>query len=135
MAPTTPTGSRTTRELPTVCSQVKSFATCSIEPNVIIGRPTCTSCESTRGMPTSWVIRSASSSMRAPRPSWTLVSSAVRSSTGVAAQAGKAARAAATARSTSSAVPSGMVPITASVVESTTSRVPVPDEATQVPPM
>jgi hypothetical protein len=57
MAPTTPIGSRTTIELPMVCSQVKSAATWAIEPKDAMGSPTCTSWESIRGMPTSWVIR------------------------------------------------------------------------------
>ncbi len=135
MAPTTPTGSRTTRELPTSCSQVKSAAMGPIEPNVAMGSPTWTSWDSTWGIPTSWVIRSARLSMRAPRASLTLVMRAVRSSTGVADQAGKAARAAATAASMSAAVPSGTVPITASVVESITSMVDRPNGSTQAPPM
>jgi hypothetical protein len=48
-------------------------------------------------------------------------------------QPGKAALAAATAASTSSAVPSGMVPITSSVVELVTGSVPLPVLATHVP--
>ncbi len=107
----------------------------AMEPNDAIGSPTWTSWDRTWGMPTSWVMRSARLSMRAPRASLTLVMRAVRSSIGVADQAGKAALAAATAASMSSAVPSGTVPITASVVESITSMVPVPWEATQAPPM
>jgi hypothetical protein len=44
-------------------------------------------------------------------------------------------RAAATALSTSSGVPSGMCPITCSVVEFTTSIVPLPVEGTHDPSM
>ena len=114
-------GSRTTSELPMVCSQVKSAATWAMAPKLAMGRPTCTSWDRTRGIPTSWVMRSASSSIRAPRVSLTWVRRAVRSPTGVADQAGKASRAAATARSMSSIVPSGTVPMTSSLVESMTS--------------
>ena len=59
----------------------------------------------------------------------------MRSSSGVADQAGKAALAAATARSTSSVVPSGTVPMTSSVVESMTSIDPEPVDGTQAPSM
>ena len=86
-------------------------------------------------MPTSWVMRSARLSIRAPRASLTLVKRAVRSATGVADHAGNAARAACTAASISSAVPSGTLPITASVVESITSSDPWPCGSTQAPPM
>ena len=58
-----------------------------------------------------------------------------RSSCGVAAHAGNAALAAATALSTSSAVPSGMVPMTSSVDELMTSRVPAPVDGTHAPSM
>ena len=131
MAPTTPIGSRTISELPIVCSQVKSAATWAMEAKVAIGRPTWTSWDRTSGIPTSWVMRSARDSIRAARPSLTAVRSAVRSSTGVADHAGKAAAAAVTARSMSSTVPSGTVPMTSSVVESMTSMVSDPDEGTQ----
>ncbi len=59
----------------------------------------------------------------------------MRSSTGRADHAGKAALAAATARSTSSVVPSGTVPMTSSVVESITSIEPEPVDGTQAPSM
>ena len=88
-----------------------------------------------RGIPTSWVMRSARDSILAPRASLTAVSRSVRSFTGVADQAGKALAAAATARSMSSTVPSGTEPMTSSVVESMTSMDPVPDEGTHAPPM
>ena len=58
-----------------------------------------------------------------------------RSSTEVCDHAGNAALAAATALSTSSAVPSGIVPITSSVVELMTSIVPVPVDGTHAPSM
>ncbi len=135
MAPTTPTGSRTTNDVPTSCSHVNPAAIGAMEPKVAMGRPTCTSWESTNGMPTSWVMRSARLSILAPRASLTLVRRAVRSSTGVDAQPGKACRAAATAASMSSMVPSGTEPMTASVVESITSIVPAPVEGTHAPPI
>ncbi len=135
IAPTTPIGSRTTSELPTFCSQVNWDVTSAIEPNAAMGSPTWTSWERTSGMPTSWVIRSARDSIWAPSASLTLVRMAVRSATGVADQAGKAAAAAATARSMSSRVPSGTDPMTSSVVESITSIDPDPEDGTQAPPM
>ena len=58
-----------------------------------------------------------------------------RSSTDVLAQAGKACRAATTALATSSAVPSGTVPITSSVVELVTGSVPEPVLETHDPLM
>ena len=135
MQPTTPIGSRTTSELPTVCSQVKSPATWAAVRNEFSGRPTWTSWENSRGMPTSWVMRSASASVRSASASPTAVSSAVLSATGVADHDGKAARAAATARSTSAIDPSGTVPMTCSVVESMTAMVPDTEDGTHSPPM
>ena len=85
------------------------------------------------GMPTSWEITAAISSVLAASASPMRLSSLPRSSWEVAAQPGKAAAAAWTARSTSSGVPSGMVAKTSSVAESMTSRVPVPVEGTQAP--
>ena len=87
------------------------------------------------GMPTSWAMTVAISSVRASRPSWMRVRYLARSSTLVWLQPANALRAAATARSTSAAVPSGMVAITSSVVELMTSSVPVPSDGTQVPSM
>ena len=58
-----------------------------------------------------------------------------RSSGSVRPQLSKAALAAATALSTSSAVPSGMRPMTCSVEALTTSMVPLPVEGTQAPSM
>ena len=65
-------GSRTMSELPTVCSQVKSEATWAAVANELRGRPTWTICDRISGIPTSWVIRSASASMWAPSASATL---------------------------------------------------------------
>ena len=53
----------------------------------------------------------------------------------MAAHAGNAALAAATAASTSAGVPSGIVPMTSSVVELVTSSIPVPVLGTQAPLM
>ena len=91
--------------------------------------------DSVIGMPTSWLITCAISSVRAARASPIRVSSLARSSLEVAAQPGKAAAAASTALSTSSGVPSGMVAKTSSVAESMTSSVPVPVEGTHAPLM
>src|ERR1035437_5453302 len=123
MAPTTPIGSRTIRELATVSPPAKSAATRALGATLV------------NGMPTSWVMRWARSSIRVANACETWVNSSVRFSTGVADQAGNAARAAATARSTSLVDPSGMDPITSSVVESMTSMVPFPVEGTHSPPM
>ena len=84
-------------------------------------------------MPTSWLTRVATSSMRAARPSAMRAQNLARSSGGVAAQPGNAALAAATAWSTSSGVPSGMVPMTSSVVELVTGSVPRPALGTHAP--
>ena len=91
--------------------------------------------DSVKGMPTSWAMRVAISSVRADRPSWIRARILPRSSADVADQAGKAAAAAFTALSTSSGVPSGMLPMTSSVVELMTSSVPLPVEGTHAPSM
>ena len=135
MAPTTPTGSRTTSELPISSSQAKDSAAWAASANAPAGRPTWMAPESVIGMPTSWEMTCAISSVRAPRASPMRVSSLPRSSREVAAQPGKAAAAARTALSTSSGVPSGMVAKTSSVAESMTSSVPLPVEGTQAPLM
>ena len=135
IAPTTPTGSRTTSELPICSSQGKSLAISTTEAVDPAGRPAWIRCDSFLGMPTSREIRSAISSLRAASPSamaWTYFTRASRS---WADQSSNARRAAATAASTSAAVPSGMVPMTSSVEGSTTSIAPVPVEATQAPSM
>src|SRR5688572_12067141 len=81
-------------------------------------------------------MRVAISSWRADRPSMRRCRYLTRSSAGVSnAHESKAARAALTARSASSALPSGTVPTTSSVVELRTSMVPVPAGVTQLPSM
>ena len=135
MAPTTPTGSCTTSELPISSSHSKLSAALAASAKAPAGRPTWMEPESVIGMPTSWLITCAISSVRAARASPMRVSSLARSSVEVAAQPGKAAAAASTALSTSSGVPSGMVAKTSSVAESMTSSVPVPVEGTQAPLM
>ncbi len=99
------------------------------------GRPAWTSRLRLLGIPTSWDTRVAISSIRAMRPSVMRVRYLPRSSTEVVDQESNAFRAAATALSTSSAVPAGTFPITSSVVELTTSIVPLPVEGTQAPSM
>jgi hypothetical protein len=87
------------------------------------------------GMPTSPATSCAISIERACSPSVMRWRYLARSSREVSAQAGKAALAACTARSTSSAVPSGMRPITSSVPALITSMVPVPVDGTHAPSM
>ena len=100
-----------------------------------MARPTWIGPDSDSGMPTSREMTEASSSVRAARPSEIRARSLDLSAAGVADHAGKAAAAALTARSTSSGVPSGILPMTSSVVELMTSSVPVPVEATHTPSM
>jgi hypothetical protein len=118
MAPTTPTGSFTTRLLPTVVSYGKFSASWAAVPKELMGRPACTSWLSHFGMPASRVTTVAISSMRAPRPSAMRLQYLPRSSLEVAAQPSKAARAALAAASTSAALPDGIRPITSPLVES-----------------
>ena len=106
-----------------------------MEPNVMVGRPAWMSIDRFSGMPTSWATTLAMSMVRAPRPSVMRCRYLPRSSTEVCDQLSKAALAAFTALSTSSGVPSGIVPMTSSVVALTTSMVPFPLEATQAPSM
>ena len=84
----------------------------------LIGRPACTIWLSHFGMPASRVTMVAISSMRAPRPSAMRVQNLARSSGEVCDQPSNAARAALAALSTSSAVPSGMRPMTEPSLES-----------------
>ena len=132
---TTPTGSRTTKELPTRSSHSKRRACLAALPQLNTGPPTCTMRESLMGMPTSRAIAWAISSARALRPSTTLSIKAQRVSSGVCDQASKAARAANTACSASSALPWGTVAITSSVVESCTANVWVEWALTHCPLM
>ena len=81
-------------------------------------------------MPTSPQIVSAISWLRAPRASARPWMNLPRSAGEVCDQVSKADFAAATARSTSSAVPSGMRPITSSVLALITSIEPEPVEGT-----
>ena len=86
-------------------------------------------------MPTSWAMQLAMSMVRAPSASEMRWRYFPRSSMEVCDHVGNAALAAATALSTSAGVPSGMVPITSSVLEFTTSMVPVPVDGIQAPSM
>lgn len=135
MAPTTPTGSRTTSELPTRASNGNAPSSLAKLPQLKTGLPTWIARASLIGMPTSPAISWASASLRAFRPSAIFWMISARLGAGVAAQPSNAARAAATAASASAALPSGMVPITASVVEWITSMVPLPCGATHWPLM
>ena len=135
MQPTTPTGSRTTSEFPICSSQGTSEATWAIDPKSIAGRPAWIVRASASGMPTSAAISAAISSARSASAALIAVHASTRCSTGTSRHSSNPARAAFTARSTSSGVPSGMRPITCSVVESTTSIVPEPAGSTHSPPM
>src|SRR3954466_10766117 len=135
MQPTTPTGSFTTRLLPTVDSYSNDSASAPAVLNELIGRPAWTIWLSHFGMPASRVTIVAISSMRAARPSPTRAMYLPRSSGDVAAQPSNAARAALAALSTSSAVPSGTDAMTEPSVESNTSIVFLPVDATQAPSM
>ena len=102
----------------------------------MIGRPAWTIIENVIGEPSSCEMSAAISSWR----SWSLQRDqrctgrrGLRSGTWL--HDSNAARAAATARSTSSAVPSGMRPMTSSVEALTTSIVPSDDGSTHWPPM
>ena len=91
--------------------------------------------ENISGMPTSREMTSAISGLRSARPSAMAAMNFERSSRSVKPQVWKASLAAWTARSTSSAVPSGMWPITSSVLASMTSIVPEPVDGTHAPLM
>src|SRR4051795_13440600 len=133
MQPTTPTGSFTTRLLPTVDSYANDSASAPAVLNELIGKPACTIWLSHFGIPASRVTIVAISSMRAAKPSPMRVQNLPRSSGDVCDQLSKAARAALAALSTSSAVPSGIVPITEPSVESKTSIVLLPVDGIHAP--
>jgi hypothetical protein len=135
MHPTTPIGSRTISEFPICSSHATSEATCAIEPKSMAGRPAWIVRARASGMPTSAEIRAAISSPRSASAALIAVQASTRCSTGTSRHASKPARAAATALSMSSDVPSGIRPITCSVVESITSMVSEPDGSTHSPPM
>ena len=118
IAPTTPTGSRTTRLLPICSSYGKLSAVAAAVLNELIGRPAWTIWLSHFGMPASRVTTVAISSMRACRPSATRVQNLARSSGVVRDHDSNALAAAVAARSTSSAVPSGTAASTSPLVES-----------------
>ncbi len=86
-------------------------------------------------MPTSPVMVSAISWLRAPSSSASACSTFWRSAGAVWPHVSKAVLAAATALSTSSGVPSGMWPMTCSVEALMTSMVPLPVDGTQAPSM
>jgi hypothetical protein len=133
MAPTTPTGWRTSSELPDRRSHSTSPTTSSIDANDMTGSPACTSTAICHGAPISVDAASATSCARAFRPSAIAVQALTRSSSEVADHAGSARAAARAARSTSSTVPSGTVPTTCSVNGFVTGSVPVPVEGIQAP--
>ena len=88
------------------------------------------------GVPTSMLMRRATSACLASSPAAIPASHAARSPGAVSLQpVSKAARAAATARSTSAAAPMAMRPITSSVEAERTSSTPGEDGACQRPSM
>src|SRR5438067_3123253 len=87
------------------------------------------------GMPASRVTMVAISSIRAVSPSAMREENLARSSGDFDDHSSNAARAALTARSTSSAVPSGIWPMTSPFVESKTSIEPLPLDGTHAPSM
>lgn len=135
IAPTTPTGSSSTVELPIRSSKAYRAVSSAYEAATSTGTPACTICDSGSGEPSSAVMVSASSSLRAASASASAVSRAARSAGGVAAQAGKAARAARTAASTSSAVPAGTWAMTCSSTGFTTAIVSWPAAGRHAPSM
>ena len=135
MQPTTPTGSRTTSEFPTCSSKTVSSTAAGIDPKSIAGSPAWIMVESWRGIPTSREMSAAISAERSASFADIAWQAAARSCAGTCDHCSKAGRAARTARSTSSASLAGMLPMTCSVVESTTSNVPLPCGSTHSPPM
>jgi hypothetical protein len=135
MQPTTPTGSRTTSELPTCSSYWNSVASLAWMPKFIAGRPAWIALLIGSGMPTSCAMIFASSSLRAISPAEIFCRYSARFSAGVADHAGNAALAAFTARSMSCAEPSGTRAITSSVPALITSMAPLPAGEIQSPLM
>ncbi len=131
----TPTGSRTTSELPTFSSHWNVFASFAYIENVNVGEPAWMRVASFIGMPTSAAMVRPISSPRALRPSWIFCRKAPRSAAGVRDQPSNAARAACTAASASCASPAGMVAMTSSVDALCTAIVPAPCGATHAPSM
>ncbi len=68
IAPSTPTGSRSTRELPISSSQATSSIRPGIAANWAVGRPAWMISLSFNGIPSSWAIVAAISSLRSPSP-------------------------------------------------------------------
>jgi hypothetical protein len=134
MAATTPTGWRTTSELPTRSSKATPATTWGSAENVITGRPTWIMVARSTGIPTSSARRAPISVMRAWSPSPTRASTAARSAGSVAAHASPAARAASTAPSASPAPAAGTVAHTSSVAGLWTSMTPSPSGRTHWPP-
>jgi hypothetical protein len=133
IAPTTPTGSRTTIELPIRSSNGNACRIPGTLPVVAMGRPAWMVFARVIGVPTSAETVRAISSARASSPFAIRSTARARSATGVAAQPSNAARAARTARSTSSAFPRGTRAMTSSVAAFPTSSHPVPAGAIQAP--
>lgn len=134
IAPTTPIGSRTISEVPISSVQAKSSARPATDSMTAAGKATWAVRDMVIGEPISAVIAPAISSWRAVRPAPRRRSTSARCCGVVAAQAGKAARAAATARSTSVAVPAGASATTSPVAGFTTGRAPA-EPATISPPI
>ena len=104
-----------------------------MDENVPIGSPAWIIIDKLSGIPTSWATSSAMSAMRAASASPIRVAYLALSLAETCDHSAKAALAAWTAASTSSADPSGTVPMTSSVVESITSIVSLLCGATHAP--
>ena len=109
IAATTPTGSRTSVEVPTSSSHTNSEARCALSANVNVGSPAWMPLASMSGIPTSLAMHSAMSSPRSASFSEMRVSSSPRSLGLVFAHDVNAAAAASTAAFASSTVPAGIV--------------------------
>ena len=135
MQPTTPIGSRTTSEVPTVSEYSNDSATAAACLKELIGSPTWTSWLSILVMPVSLEITVAISSMRPASASPIRLMYFARSSRGRPDHDSKAAHAARVASATSAAVPAGMVAMTCSVTESKTEMVSALEGLTHWPLM
>lgn len=135
MAPTTPTGSSRTVEFPIRSSKAYEAAISAKEEVTAIDPPTWTAFAKRSGAPSSAVTVSVNSPLRACSASRSAPISAARSAGGVAAQPGRAARAARTAASTSSAVPAGTSAMTWPSAGLTTSIRSAPTAGRHAPSM
>jgi hypothetical protein len=115
IAPTTPTGSANTRELPTRSSNSYSASSLTYESSTEIGSPTWIRSASATGAPSSLTIVATASSLRSASASRSAARYPARLSGAVAAHSSAAPCAASTAASTSAGPAAGTAAITRSV--------------------